>query len=388
MPDRYRHIGLVSALLLALVACSGGGSGGSSTPVGPGGGNPPPPPSQTGEMKKALGAADAFGSRAKVLSTDAFVELHRAAGQIRPAKHSSNCVDGVEFFMPDRNGDPDSNEALYFYNSHCTQLAVDVVNLVTSTGKHRETVNTTARSYAHGHADTPTAMTTATSKIFKATFDSNGFPIVADGFNRSTNSELSLGTTPTIANDDEMVLKPSSTNVSDFCSDFAGYDVAGIPSLGATFGWQGGAFSGGTRKTNADGSVTWNAPTTGNVVQGGIGSLSIDKDRRNTTCPISSPQFTIVGGTSLGKVDIPLAASLENGRISDISVSGATLPNGDTLDVTTNTHKFPGNPNFITGTISDGRGQVAKFGLDAFGNGQLIIMGHGNFKIVDWMVVQ
>lgn len=391
MSDRRRHIGLAPVFLLALVACSGGGSGGSSTPAAPGGGGNPPPPGQGDAAKKALGDVDAFGSRAKVVFTEVLTEVPRAlAGrtQMRSSKPSPNCVDGVAFFMPDRNGDPGSDETRYFYNSHCTQLAVDVVNIITARGKHRETVSTTASSYAHGHADTPTATIAATSKIFKATFDSNGFPIVADGFDRSTTSQLALGTTPTVANDDEMLLARSSTNQSDFCSDFAGYDIPGIPSLDATFGWQGGVFSGGTRTTNADGSVTWNAPTMGNAVQGAIGSLSIDRDRRNTVCPISSPQFSIVGGTSLGDVNVPLVATFADGRLGDLSVSDATLPNGDTLNVTTNTHKFPGNPNFINGTISDGGADVAKFGLDAFGNGQLILPGHGEFKMVDWMVVQ
>lgn len=126
-----------------------------------------------------------------------------------------------------------------------------------------------------------------------------------------------------------------SSGTNGFCSDSAGFNATGFPSLHKTFGWQGGV-AGGTRTVNGDGSVTWQAVHAGSVFSGAIGSLSISAGSPNAQCPISTPEYSLAGGT-----------------------------------------------------IADGGTQIASFDVDVFGDGTLTVTSSGvQYVIDDWHVVQ
>ena len=138
-----------------------------------------------------------------------------------------------------------------------------------------------------------------------------------------------------------------------------------------------------------DGSVTWTAAHAGSTAKGAIGSLSIGVGTQNTACPITTPMFTLAGGTSLGTYNIPTTATYKSGLLIGLAIANATLANGTTLNVTTNTGVSPMNNLFITGVISNAGTSVATFTVDAFGDGTLTMSAGGTqYVITDWHVVK
>lgn len=385
---RSQHYFLPTVLLLALTACSAGTGGngalgGASQP----GFQPAFRPNFSAPVG-SIGVINAFGSHAKSVLVGSNIEISSSFGIRAHDEPRGRCWRGVEFFAPDRHGDANSNEILYFYNPACTQLAVDTVNVITPYSTSTAKVATTTKTYQIGKT-TVAATMVATTQIANATFDSGGFPILADGFSRTTVSQLSLGSTLSIDNDDEMVLEPSSGATATVCDDFAGFDVAGIPSLDATFGWQGGALVTGTTTENANGTSTWRATVAGSIPTGPIGSLSIAQGTANTSCPIATPQFTISGGSSIGSFSVPISLTTYGSLVTFASVTGAQLPGGLTLSVATHTSQAHASTGFITGQVRGaGAKLVATFGLNAFGNGYLAIPGVTTLPIVDFTVVQ
>jgi hypothetical protein len=383
----YRSSLSVTALVLAaaLAGCGGGGAGGA-TPTGPGGGGGGVVSDQA-QSETAISATSAFGSPLKSF-TDYNNTISPQSEGTRPETASGTCNNYSEFFAPDKNGDPNSTEAQYFYDAGCTQIARDVVRIYTSTGAKSETVNTTAKLYAINNT-TPSATRNDAVVITNASFDSHGYPIAAQGFDRSSTGSLDLAGSRTINSDAELVMLPASAGVNSFCSDSAGFNATGIPRLNETFGWNGGVLSGGTRTANGDSTVTWNATHAGSTFKGAIGSLSIATGTQNTACPISTPMFTLSGGTSIGTYSIPVVATFKAGLLVNLSITNAQLANGNALNVTTNTSVPPTSNLFITGIVSNGSTQIATFNVNAFGDGTLTITSSGTqYVINDWHVVK
>ncbi len=315
----------------------------------------------------------------------------RRKDDIQPATRfaKGTCRHGIEFYSPDKAGDPNSSETLDFFDPGCTQLARDAVRKWTAGATaSSETVAKTITNYAQGSA-TPIAVKTENTSFSNATFGKYGFPVVASGFQRETSGQLAIGTKKTVLSDSESVMAPSTTNINNYCTDSAGYNALGITKLGLTFGWQGGAFTGGTRTQNADGSVTWVATHTGQTESAAIGGLSIVTGTLNTSCPITTPAYTLTGGTTKGNYTIPISVTFFHGVIRNLSVVNASLASGYTLNVTTNTSKWPANSGFINGTVTNGTTTVAIFNVSAFGSGTLTVASTGNqFPISDWNVVR
>ncbi len=375
---------LVLLATFTLAACGGSGGGAPSIP----GGGPGGSSSQT-QSENAIETTNALGAPVKTISefNDALGAAPQSAGTRTAQSYTlGTCDNGFEFFAPDKNGDPNSTETEYFYDSGCTQLARDIVRIYSISGSS-ETVNRTDNEYAINN-DTPSAQRTTTVNIINGTYGQYGYPIAADGFDRSAASQLDLAGTKTLLDDSALVMEPASGGVNDFCSDGAGYNATGIARLNETFGWQGGIAS-GTRTVNNDGSVTWQATHAGSTYKGPIGSLSIVVGSANTACPITTPEYTLAGGTQGGSFSIPVTATFKLGLLIDLTVTNATLANSDMLNVTTNTNLQPMNENFITGIISKGGTQIATFTVDAFGDGMLTITSSGvQYVIDDWHVLK
>jgi hypothetical protein len=388
LPMRTISLGLALTAALIVAGCGGGGS----TPAAPsssGSGSGATTMSET-----AVSTTNAVGAPMNSLSdynnaTSSLQSVARSTQSITLNTCQTTAAGGSsEFFSPDKNGDPNSTEQQYFYDSACSSLARDIVRIWTSTGTSSETVNRTAKIYAAGNG-TAIATRTDAETLVNATFDQYGFAIPADGFARSNAGMLQYSGTNSVASDDELVIGALSGGGESFCGDSAGYNVNGIPSLGETFGWQGGVFSGGTRVVNGDGSVTWTATHAGSTAKGAIGALSISVGTQNTACPVTTPQFTLAGGTSLGTYSIPTTATYKSGLLIGLTIANATLANGTTLSVTTNTGVSPMSNLFITGIISSAGASVATFTVDAFGDGTLTMSAGGTqYVVTDWHVVK
>lgn len=380
---------LVLAATMTLAACGGGGGGSGSMPsTGNSGGSQT---SNATQSQTAIDAANALGDPVSAETTfndttSGTQLVSRAANAGRMLANGS-CTNGIEYYSPDKNGDPNSTEEQYFYDSACTELARDVVRIF-SAGGSSETVTRTETQYAIGNA-TPIATRTSTVSYVNGTYGSDGYPVVADGFARTATAQTTISGAKTIASDNELVMQPGSGGVNSWCGDSAGYNQTGIASLNETFGWQGGVLSGGTRTVNGDGSVTWQATHAGTTYSGTIGALSIAAGTPNTACPITTPAYTIAGGTSGNAYSIPVSTTFLHGELVNLTVTNATLANGDTLNVSTNSGVSPTNSQFITGALTSGSTQIATFAVDCFGDGTLTVTASGaQYVIDDWHVVK
>ncbi|HEY9085876.1 MAG TPA: hypothetical protein VIN40_08105, partial [Candidatus Tyrphobacter sp.] len=340
----------------------------------------------------SIAAANALGTPIKQMSgynLSTSNSTPQSVGRSTPQSYTlGTCSNGVEFYAPDKSGDPNSTELQYFYDAACTQLARDIVRIYSSTGANSESVARTESTYAAG-SNTASAVRTDTDVITNATFGQYGYPIAADGFDRVTTGDLTISGVKTIASDGELVME-SGSGTNGYCGDTAGYNATGIASLNETFGWQGGDLSGGTRTVNGDGSVTWSATHAGTAFKGPIGSLSIATGTQNSACPITTPMFTLSGGTSIGEYTIPITATFKQGLLVGLTITNAHLANRTTLNVTTNAGVSPTNADFISGTVaSSGGTTLATFTTDAFGDGTLTVTSTGKqYVITDWHVVR
>jgi hypothetical protein len=179
-----------------------------------------------------------------------------------------------------------------------------------------------------------------------------------------------------------LIVRVGSGN-ADYCQSSAGYSVSGIPSLDETFGWESGALDGGKRAADGRGVALWSARASGAIVQGTIGSLSIQRNGDGASCPMSAPAFVLKGGTSENPFEIPIAMAFRGGELFNLSVAQGHFASGDSLDVMTSAH----DPVVVNGIITGGSTQVASFRTNALGNGKLTITSTGaQYVISDWIV--
>ncbi len=170
-----------------------------------------------------------------------------------------------------------------------------------------------------------------------------------------------------------------------YCQSSAGYSEDGIPSLDASFGWQSGALTGGTRTTDARGGARWSANASGSVIQGAIGALSIAHGYSGAACPMSAPAFVLKGGNAQNAFSLPLSVAFHRGDLTNLSVVNGRFANGENLEVTTRSNHQPAE---VEGVVAKGRTQVATFRTNATGYGTLTITSTGaQYVIADWIVV-
>jgi hypothetical protein len=375
-----------------LTACGGGGGGASpSLPPATGGNTAQSLQQQT---EDSIDTANALGSPVKDFSTyndDATGSPVQSSLRTQSVSAQSvgdgSCNNGVEFFAPDKKGDPNSTERVDFYDNGCTAMARDAVRIWTASGPSSETIQRTVSLYAL-NSTTAAATRSETVNYTNATFDQYGYPVVKNGFDRTNTGELDVNGVKTIDGDSELAVAASAGASTTFCADSAGFNATGNQSLNETFGWAGMTPS-GTRTVNSDGSVTWQSTHSGTVYTGPIGGLSIQAGVQNTACPISTPMFALAGGTAKGEYSIPISATFSHGILTTLTVTNASLVNGDTLNVQTNSGVSSADPHFISGTLAKNGTTVANFNVDAFGDGVLVVAASGKqYQIEDWHVVK
>jgi hypothetical protein len=75
--------------------------------------------------------------------------------------------------------------------------------------------------------------------------------------------------------------------------------------------------------------------------------------------------------------------------LESLTITNATLSDGDTLTVSTNASEPPQSAEFITGVVSNGTTQVATFAVNSFGDGTLAVTKTGaQYVITDWHVIR
>ena len=407
---------LLTSLLLA--ACGGGGGGSSAGGSGftPSGSTSPQTDAGLPVTPATVATANEVGSTLQSFtrfetaqfSAQASAAVSRSAtarvnGLMNHQCTATGAGASVEMNTPDLNGDPNSNEVEYFYDSACASLARDTVRHWTAAGPSSEYVTTTQKQYANGFPSSPVAVRSDAVVLTNATFTSGGYPLVADGYDRSSTGALYLGSTKVLLSDFDLVMSPQDTKThsSTFCSDDAGFNIAAVDTTdGLTFksyGWS-AVVSSGSRTVNTDGSVTWTGTHNGYSYSGPAGSISFAAGQPNTTCPITTPEFSVMGPNFAGKRSMTVTAQYLNGMLENLNITNASLDstmlNGQlmplTLNVSTNRQAGSSSSQFITGTISASGTTLAVFNVDAFGDGTLTVKAAGSanqFVLTDWHVM-
>ncbi len=335
------------------------------------------------DARAGIAAANALGARIRQLGIVAADDAWESS--IMKMASAQSCHDGLELLAPDRNGTPNSTEALFFYDPGCSKLALGDVRIYAPVSPTSETVNRSDAFFLPASASVAARAITQTT-ISGATFGSYGIPVARNGFSTRSVTDVSIGKTPVLSAGSEFLMMPGSSASNGFCEDSAGYDPTGIASLDETFGWQGGALSGGQR-TAMGPVVNWSAVPSGTLYRAPIGSLSISNSAQSTTCPIGAPAFTLNGGTAIGTYSLPFAVTFRHGSLWKLTVRSARLPNGDTLSVTTRGRRS--DRMYITGSVNNGTTPIATFHVNAFGIGELTVISTGaQYRILDWIVVQ
>jgi hypothetical protein len=393
--QRMQTFAAAATIGLVLAGCgAGSGSGMGAGTAMPAATNAMSPSAMSSSARIASGgSADAFpiealntiGAPVKVLAEENGTD----GAPPTTTWGSGACKRRIETFVPDQGGDPNSSEIKFFYDAACTHIARDTLRTYASTGTNSESVNLTVKNYLL--SGTQTSVRTTTALLGNATFTANGFPIAADGFTREASSQLTVGNSRrvVVAGSEIIVDAAASGSTSGaFCSDAAAYNSVGFPRLGVTFGWD-GVLANGTRTANADGSVTWEGTHTGTEVKGAPGTLSLVTGTPNTACPISTPAYTVAGGTAAGTADSTIAVTFLRGAVENLTISAASLSGGYTMNVSTNSQLWPSNPQYITGVIALNGATVASFAVDAFGDGTLNLAKRGlTFAVVDWIAIR
>ena len=174
------------------------------------------------------------------------------------------------------------------------------------------------------------------------------------------------------------------TRGGEYCQSAAGYSTDGIPSLDATFGWEGGAVSGGAHSSSVSGAAVWSANASGAIVQSPIGGLSISRTGAASTCPLTAPAFVLNGGSSENAFSLPISMAFRHAALTNLSVVNGRFANGESLEVTTLANRQPFE---VDGSIARGHTRVASFRTDASGSGMLTITSTGaQYSIADWIV--
>lgn len=419
-----RVFSLLAIASLVLTACGGGGAGGTVPSAGGGGGGG----TQTAQQQttSAVSAANAAGAPvANVTSFESAITnpslplgtMRRVAfGAVRAGSSPSpspspggspmptpppagTCVAnflggnspfaGFEFWTPDKAGDANSVEYEFFYDAGCTQPAKDIVRIHTLSGS-TQTQTVTITQWAQG-STTPTRIVTENSTI-TGQFDSEGFPVLSSGFTRTTQRTVSANGQVVMTEDSEFIAQAASGSSIAFCGDSAGFNNATLQSINGAEGWQ-NLLAQGTRTQNSDGSVTWSTTNAAGSTYSATAAsaFTINKGSANSACPITTPEFTLGGGTLVSSFGVAsMTVTFKDDDIVHLAIVNATLSNGLTLNATSNDPAVaPSSSGFITGTLANSSGTVATFSVNAEGDGTLTVTATGTtFQMEDWHVVK
>lgn len=358
---------LIFAILasIAIAGCSGSGLG-----LGSGNGNNAPATPQ--EIAQAATEAAFSPIESGSLDVGLFngnmgVPLSSARAPLSAfaALANGSCNNGVEYSVTTISPTQTQYETKYFYEKTCTNLAKDVVALVTMNSSSSESIVRTAALYN-------------LSGLLLATRKSNFAITGAPGnFSAVLTSDVLIGTstTPSVVLGRQFTVAPQSGNVSTLTANSGKIVNVGNPRINESFGHM-GVLSNGTITVDSSHDVTFAGSHAGTFFKGPLGSLTLS----------ATPPFTVSGGTALGTTNVSGSVAFDPmGNILSVSITG-TLWNGDSINVTSS-----GTPPgvAINGTITDTSGNpVATFSVDQNGDGIITFASGWQALIIDWHVVR
>ncbi|HEY1428162.1 MAG TPA: hypothetical protein VGF18_01205 [Candidatus Tumulicola sp.] len=328
----------------------------------------------------ALNATNAFGAPLRTLST--FNPLWPLVASDSP---NGVCRDGVASFVPDRSGDPDSQEVVQFRERQCTTVARITVAVLRSATPESETIDRSTWIYQRG-STSPAAVRESQTIVTDASIDPSGRLGRRDGYIATTSTRLSVGNrVQSVAGLQEVAVAGNGAR----CEAAAGYDVAGVPSLDATFGWQSASIDSPAPEAASHRSVV-TSNQTGQLFVGPIGSLSILGGTLQPSCPIARPAYTLSGGDISGTFKMAAQAAFHDDTLTSLRVPGGTMSGGYRFDAWTDA-KAPGKngERHIHAVLSSEQSHIAAIDVDRFGDGVMTVTPTGEqYRLVDWTVVR
>jgi hypothetical protein len=276
---------------------------------------------------------------------------------------TATCKNGIEHTVTVISPTQTQYETKYFYDKSCTELARDVVSLVTLNSSSSETIVRTAKNYN-------------LSGTLMSTRDTNYNVTGAPGnFSAVITSDVYIGTSTsaTIEFGRQITVAPQSSTIFTLAANSG--RVVNNANLNHSYGHM-GVLSNGTITLDNAGDVTFAGSHAGTFFRGPFGGLTLS----------SAPPFTVTGGTSLGTTNVSGSVEFDsNCDIVSVNISG-TLWNGDHIVVTST-----GTPPTvaINGQITDpSNNPVATFTVDQYGDGVITYANGNQGLIVDWHVVR
>jgi hypothetical protein len=246
-----------------------------------------------------------------------------------------------------------------YYDAGCTQIARDIVSVVTGTPAtqiHRTTKTYNAAGLLLATRDANYTVSTGTQAgAYTATL-----------FNTATIGSPSASVQPNMSNSAQWSVIPQSSTVDALSGSTAQVYNDTYPSVSAALGYS-RQINNASETFNADGSVTFAETLTNTNYRDDLNALSIS----------AAAPFTISSSTNTPSIG---SSTLQGS--STFAVNG-TLIGGATLNVVSST-----TPAFnLTGTVtSSANASVASFQTDAYGNGVITYANGFSARITDWQL--
>lgn len=352
---------------VAIAGCSGGGS--SLTPPNNGGTSQQQSVQEQAQAATEAGFSpiEAGSQEAGLYTGEMGVALSSSRAPLASPFSTSNgtCQNGKEHFVTVISLTQTQYETKYFYDNGCTQLARDVVALVTMNSPSSESIVRTATNYNRSGLVLSTR---------KSNFALTGAP---GNFSAVLTSDLFIGSSsnPTAEFGRQFTIAPQSGDVFTIAANSGHVVNVVIPSINESFGHM-GVLQNGTMTIDSSNDVTFAGTHSGTFSKGTLGSLTLS----------STPPFTVTGGTTLGTTTVQGSVEFDSScDIVAVNING-TLWNGDSIVITST-----GTPPTvaINGTITtSGGAPVATFSVDEYGDGIITYANGNQALIIDWHVVR
>jgi hypothetical protein len=348
----------VLATTISLAACGGGGSSGSV----PSGSNQQ---SSTQDVAQAgMQAASSSIEQGDLASSlvDGTTGSTPAVSRALSISFDGVCHNGKEFFKTVDSSSQTTYESKYFYDAACTEIARDVVSVVT-TSSGGEQIQRTAKNYT-----VTAALLSTRSSNYAITGSASNYSAVAT-------SSLFIGTDtqPDMQSAWQWTDAPQSASVNTISGDHAHIDNEGMPTIDESYGHT-GVLSNGTETFDSSGDVTYAGQLNRTFYKAPLDALVLS----------ATPPFGITGGTQLGTSQFQGSVEFDStGDLIGVQITG-TMLSGNTLKVTSS-----GSPLSVTGTItSPSNATVATFEADQYGDGTITYADGSQALIVDWHITK
>ena len=351
-------------MAVTLTACGGGGSS-SSTPVATATATPATSPLSTQETAEvgteaALTPVETSDSETGTIGGINYPTLSIG----RSVMSAPTCNNRHIFIKTSLSPTQTQTEHKYFYDAACTELARDVVAIITQISTSTLSVTRTATTY-----NLAAAVISTRDDAFTITGSANNYSAVHT-------SQLFVGTSTTATEQfgRQITVAPQSATVDTLAANSGHVLNVVVPKINEEFGHT-GVITNGTETTDASSDVTYAGTHTGTFYKGALNALTLS----------AAPPFTVSGGgTALGTATITGSITFDStGQLTNVALTG-TLLSGNTLTVTS-----AGSPLVVSGTILAATGSnVATFSLDQFGDGTITYADGSQAVMIDWHVVK